>query len=236
MTRGVLLLAALLASERLAAAPAGTVCAATPEAVWALTGKAANARDLDAVLAGMTPEARGRATVEVVGAMVQHLRDITLPARIAAGQARLARDPEAQRSTQAALDEVEARARGLERELDDLLGRHRLPTVAAMGSPRIGWLETPDLAASYAAIDHAPFVRAAWAFAERLETVTQQEVWRLDASDPEAALAVGPGSLRYLVDLEVLGETATGRSIATRIRFRRVGGCWFLDGYQMMKS
>lgn len=219
-------------------ARAAADCAATPQAAWALTQKAAKTRDLGAVLERLTPAGRGSAARSVAGGVVMHIGRLTVPARIEQAQAEAAGDAKAIQSAKEALSNAEKKASGPRRELDALLTRQRLPTLADLGEYPLERLSAPDIEARFAAaaVDHAAFVPAAWALLERLETAAKASGWEGGGGgvDEIAALAVGMGDLvKPLVDLKSKGDTASAlNDDDARIDFRRLDGCWLIDGNQ----
>jgi hypothetical protein len=215
--RSALLFSVVFSGVLGSAAAESAGCAATPEENWRLAREAVSSKDAGQVMLTFTPAFRTRNAVEyAVGAsMVAELSGLSGELSGKPGEAEKAKEAEQR----------------LLAELDAILRKHKAPTIAQIGTPRLMKMHDPEVQGRFANIDHVAFAREMEAFFGKVEAaakaagVSSQGPTKLDE------LVVGGGDLNAsLAKPAVAGETARAAAGSTTMLFRKVGGCWLIDG------
>jgi hypothetical protein len=91
-------------------------------------------------------------------------------------------------------------------------------------------MRAPDVLARFAAIDHVAFAREMDAFFVKVEVAAKAA--GVSGESPKLdELVVGSGDLNApLTGLKVSGDTAQAGAGRVTMRFRRINGCWLVDG------
>jgi hypothetical protein len=193
-------------------------CAKTPEDAWRLAREAVATKDAGTVMARLTLAYQTQNSIETaVGAsMVIEMGGLSGEMSKSAGAAAKAQAAEKQ----------------LLAELDAILKKHKAPTIAEIGTPRLMKMQSPEVRAKFAPIDHASFARAMEGFFAKVEAAAKAAGVSGSGEPPKLdELVVGSGDLNApLSGLTVTGETARAASGKVTMLFRRVNGCWLIDG------
>jgi len=201
-----------------AASVSAQECAATPAEAWRLAQVAVASGDAGAVMLRLSPEYRTRNSVEsAVGAsMVAELSGL-------AGELS---------STPGASAKAKAAEKRLLAELDALLKKYKAPTIAEIGTPRMMRVSEPEVLARFAPIDHVRFAREIEVFFAKVETASK-EAGVTGESPTLDELVVGGGDLSAaLTEIAGDGDSAKASASAQTILFKKLGGCWLVDGRQ----
>lgn len=194
-----------------------TPCAATPEESWRLAREAVASKDAGRVTLTLTPAYRTRNAVEyAVGA--------SMVAEIGGLSGELSNKPGAAEKAK----EAEQR---LLRELDAILVKHKAPTIAQIGTPRLMKMQDPEVQARFAKVDHVAFAREMEVFFVKVEAAAKAAGVSSSGPPKLDEIVVGGGDLNAaLATPAVTGETARGAAGSTTMLFRKVNGCWLIDG------
>ena len=218
MTRLVVAITVLAAS--LSAPPTiraqAPACAATPEEAFRLAREAVATGDAGLVMLRLSPALRTENALELaIGAsMVAGLGGLS-------GQ--LSNAPE----KAAAATKAEAALRA---ELDAILTKHKAPTIAQIGTPLMAKLQDPAVLKQFAPLDHVAYARDMEAFFTKVEKAAAAAGVQGESSSL-GELVVGGGDLHApLATLKMAGDTATAAAGSATLTFRRIAGCWVVDG------
>lgn len=209
-------LAALLTLALAPPEPAAA-CAATPQDAWKNARAAVAGKDAGAVMLTLTPDYRTRNSVEyAVGAsMVAELGGL-------AGE---------MSSSPGAAAKAKAAEKKLLAELDGILTKHKALTIREIGTPRLMKMRDRDVQAGFAKIDHASYAREMEAFFVRVEAAAKAAGVSSEGPPKLDELVVGGGDLNApLAAPAVTGDTAHAKAGELAIFFRKVDGCWLIDG------
>jgi hypothetical protein len=216
-TTGAVFAALVLAPAAVrSSAVSAPACAATPQDAWTLAQQAVASGDAGLVTERLSPGYRARNALEMaIGASL--LAEIGEMSGSASGS------PEKAAAARAA--ELKLKA-----ELDALLRKYKAPTMKEIGTPYMMKMSDPATQAKFASVDHVALAREMETFFTKVEQAAEAagvkgERARLDE------LVVGYGNLKTPVaGMNVAGDTATLPSGKVTIRFRKIGGCWVIDG------
>jgi hypothetical protein len=213
------LLALVLA---LVSGPAGPACAATPADAWKNSKAAVATKDAGAVTLTLTPAYRTRNSVEyAVGA--------SMVAEIGGLSGSMSNDPAAAKKAAAAEKKLLA-------ELDRLLVKYKAPTIGEIGKPLLVKMQDPTVVKRFASIDHVGYARDMEAFFVKVEAAAKAA--GVSGSPPKLdELVVGGGDLNAaLGEPKVTGDTARATAGSTVMLFRKVDGCWLVDGRESLPN
>jgi hypothetical protein len=215
--RAALLTCVLLSGAPGFAAAEGAGCASTPEEAWRLAREAVSSKDAGRVTLTLTPAYRTRNTVEyAVGA--------SMVVEIGGLSGELSNKP-------GAAEKAKKAEQKLLRELDAILVKHKAPTIEQIGTPRLVKMQDPEVQARFAKVDHAAFAREMEAFFVKVEAAATAAGVSSAGPPKLDELVVGGGDLNAsLAKPAVTGETARAAAGSTTMLFRRVEGCWLVDG------
>jgi hypothetical protein len=195
---------------------AAAACAATPQEAWTLAQKAVAADDAGLVTEQLSPDYRSRNALEMaIGA--------SMLAEIGELSGSLSGTPAKAAAAKAAETKLKA-------ELDTLLRKYKAPTMKEIGTPYMAKLNDPATQAKFAAVDHVALAREMESLFRKIEQASEAagvkgERVKLDE------LVVGYGDLKVApTAMKVTGDTATLPSGKVTMRFKKVGGCWLIDG------
>ena len=195
---------------------AAAACAATPQEAWTLAQKAVAADDAGLVTEQLSPDYRSRNALEMaIGA--------SMLAEIGEMSGSLSGAPAKAAAAKAAETKLKA-------ELDTLLRKYKAPTMKEIGTPYMMKLNDPATQAKFAAVDHVALAREMESLFRKIEQASEAagvkgERVKLDE------LVVGSGDLKVpATAMKVTGDTATLPSGKVTMRFKKVGGCWLIDG------
>jgi hypothetical protein len=215
-------LAELAAVLSLVLAPAGPACAATPADAWKNSKAAVATKDAGAVTLTLTPAYRTRNSVEyAVGA--------SMVAEIGGLSGSMSKDPAAARKAQAAEKKLLA-------ELDGILRKYRAPTIGEIGKPLLVKMQDPAVEKRFAKIDHVGYARDMEKFFAKVEAAAKAA--GVSGSPPKLdELVVGGGDLNTALGApKVAGDTARATAGATIMLFRKIDGCWLIDGRESLPN
>jgi len=196
--------------------PAAPACAATPQDAWALAQQAVATGDAGLVTERLSPDYRARNALEMaIGASI--LTEISEMSASGSGS------PE--KAAAARAGEVKLKA-----ELDILLGKHKAPTMKEIGTPYMMKLNDPATQAKFASVDHVALAREMETFFTKVEKAAEAAGVKGEKAEL-AELVVGYGDLKVPASgMKVTGDTATLPSGKVTMRFKKIGGCWVIDG------
>ena len=200
------------------AAASAQECAASPADAWRLAQVAVKSGDAGAVTLRLSPDYRTRNSLEsAIGAsMVAELSGL-------AGE---------MSSTPGAAAKAKAAEKRLLAELDALLKKYKAPTIAEIGTPRMMRLQAPEVLALFAPIDHVAFAREIEVFFAKVEKASK-EAGVTGESPTLDELVVGGGNLSApLTKVTTTGDNATASAAEQTILFKKLNGCWLVDGRQ----
>jgi hypothetical protein len=191
-------------------------CAATPQEAWTLAQKAVAAGDAGLVTEQLSPDYRSRNALEMaIGAsMLAEISELSGAGSGSPAKAAAAKAAETQ----------------LKAELDTLLRKYKAPTMKEIGTPYMAKLNDPATQAKFAKVDHVALAREMETFFTKVEKASEAagvkgEKTKLDE------LVVGYGDLKVPpTAMKVDGDTATLPSGKVTMRFKKIGGCWLIDG------
>jgi hypothetical protein len=215
-------LAELAAVLSLVLAPAGPACAATSADAWKNSKAAVATKDAGAVTLTLTPAYRTRNSVEyAVGA--------SMVAEIGGLSGSMSKDPAAARKAQAAEKKLLA-------ELDGILRKYRAPTIGEIGKPLLVKMQDPAVEKRFAKIDHVGYARDMEKFFAKVEAAAKAA--GVSGSPPKLdELVVGGGDLNTALGApKVAGDTARATAGATIMLFRKIDGCWLIDGRESLPN
>ena len=200
-------------ARRCAMAPA---CAATPQDAWTLAQQAVATGDAGLVTERLSPDYRARNALEMaIGASM--LAEIGGMSGDGSGSAEKA----------AAAKAAETK---LLAELDAILRKYKAPTVKEIGTPLMMKMNDPATQAKFAAVDHVALAREMETFFTRVEKAAEAAGVKGEKAEL-AELVVGYGDLKVpAAGVKVTGDTATLPSGKVTMRFKKIGGCWLIDG------
>jgi hypothetical protein len=192
-------------------------CAATPADSWRLAREAVSSKDAGRVMLTLTPAYRTRNAVEyAVGA--------SMLAEIGGLSGELSGKP-------GATEKAKKAEKQLLSELDAILVKHKAPTIAQIGTPRLMKMQDPEVQARFANVDHIAFAREMERFFVKVEEAAKKAGVSSEGQMKLDELVVGGGDLNAsLATPAVTGETARAAAGTTTMLFRKVKGCWLIDG------
>ncbi|HZI67338.1 MAG TPA: hypothetical protein VFF17_12305 [Thermoanaerobaculia bacterium] len=214
--------AALVLALALAPPPPSPSCAATPADAWKNAKAAVAGKDAGAVTLTLTPDYRTRNSVEyAVGA--------SMVAEIGGLSGSMSNSP-------GAAEKAKAAEKKLLAELDRILVKYKAPTIAQIGTPRLMKMQEPAVHARFAKIDHVGYAREMEAFFVKVEAAAKAA--GVSGAPPKLdELVVGGGDLNApLGEPKVSGENARATAGSTVMRFRKVDGCWLIDGREPLPN
>ena len=200
----------------LAPPPPAAACAASPADAWKNAKAAVAGKDAGAVMLTLTPAYRTRNSVEyAVGA--------SMVAEIGGLSGSMSNDAAAAAKAQAAEKKLLA-------ELDKILVKYKAPTIAEIGTPRLMKMQDPAVQARFAKVDHVGYAREMEAFFVKVEAAAKAA--GVSGSPPKLdELVVGGGDLNAtLAPPKVAGDEARATAGPIVMLFRKVDGCWLVDG------
>jgi hypothetical protein len=199
-----------------AAAETGA-CAKSPEEAWRLAREMVAGKDAGRVMLTLTPAYRTRNAVEyAIGA--------SMLAEIGGLSGELSGKP-------AAAEKAKQTEKRLLAELDLILKKHKAPTIAQIGTPRLMKMQDPEVQSRFAKVDHVAFAREMEAFFVKVEDAARAAGVSSQGPPKLDELVVGGGDLNAsLAQVAVTGDTARAAAGSTTMLFRRVDGCWLIDG------
>lgn len=204
-----------VAGSAAAQAPAG--CAGTPEDAWAASREAVASGDAGRVMLTLTPAYRTRNSVEyAVGAsMVAEIGGLSGELSNKPGQA----------------EKTKATEKKLLAELNAILKKHKAPTMKEIGTPLLVRMQAPDVLARFEKIDHAAYARDMEKFFVKVEAAAKEAGVTSQGPPKLDELVIGGGGLKAeLAAPKVSDDTASAAAGKTTMLFRKVGGCWLVDG------
>jgi hypothetical protein len=203
-------------SARRASIATAPACAATPQDAWTLAQQAVASGDAGLVTERLSPDYRARNALEMaIGASM--LAEIGGMSGDGSGSAEKA----------AAAKAAETK---LLAELDAILRKYKAPTVKEIGTPLMMKMNDPATQAKFAAVDHVALAREMEAFFTKVEKAAEAAGAKGEKAEL-AELVVGYGDLKVpAAGMKVTGDTATLPSGKVTMRFKKVGGCWLIDG------
>jgi hypothetical protein len=196
--------------------PMAPACAATPQDAWTLAQQAVATGDAGLVTERLSPDYRARNALEMaIGASM--LAEIGGMSGDGSGSAEKA----------AAAKAAETK---LLAELDAILRKYKAPTVKEIGTPLMMKMNDPATQAKFAAVDHVALAREMETFFTRVEKAAEAAGVKGEKAEL-AELVVGYGDLKVpAAGVKVTGDTATLPSGKVTMRFKKIGGCWLIDG------
>jgi len=229
-TIGAVLVASIMApgSVRSAAAPSAApashasmavapVCAPTPQDAWTLAQQAVATGDAGLVTERLSQDFRARNALEMaIGAsMLAQIGGLSGDGSASAEKAAAAKAAETQ----------------LLIELDAILRKYKAPTVREIGTPLMVKMNDPATQAKFAPVDHVALARDMEAFFTKVEKAAEAAGVKGEKAEL-AELVVGYGDITTpAAGMKVTGDTATLTSGKATMRFKRIGGCWFIDAH-----
>jgi hypothetical protein len=190
-------------------------CAATPQDAWTLAQKAVATGDAGLVTERLTPDYRARNALEMaIGAsMLAEIGEMSGSAS------------SPQKAAAAKAAEVRLKA-----DLDTLLRKYKAPTMKDIGTPYMMKLNDPATQAKFAAVDHVGLAREMEGFFRKVEQAAEAAGVKGEQAKLDE-LVVGYGDLHVApTAMKVTGDTATLPSGKVTMRFKKVAGCWLVDG------
>jgi hypothetical protein len=203
-------------SSGIATVGAAPACAATPQEAWTLAQQAVAAGDAGAVTERLTVDFRARNALEMaIGASM--LAEIGEMSGSASGS------PEKAAAARAAETQLKA-------ELDTLLRKYKAPTMKEIGTPYMMKMNDPATQAKFANVDHVALAREMETFFKKTEKAAQAAGVKGESAHLDE-LVVGSGDIKVPpTAMKVAGDTATLPSGKVTMRFKKVAGCWLIDG------
>ena len=196
------------------AAPA---CAATPQEAWTLAQQAIAGGDAGLVTERLSPDFRARNALEMAisASMLAEIGGLSGDASGSAAKASAAKAAETK----------------LLAELDAILRKYKAPTIKEIGTPLMMKMNDPATQAKFAPVDHVAFAREMETFFTKVEKAAEAAGVKGEKAEL-AELVVGYGDIKTpAAGIKVAGETATLPSGKATIRFKKIGGCWVIDGH-----
>ena len=191
-------------------------CAKSPEEAWRLAQEAVSSKDAGRVMLTFTPTYRTQNAVEyAVGA--------SMVAEISGLSGELSGNP-------AAVEKAKKAEQRLLLELDAILVKHKAPTIAQIGTPRLMKMRDPAVQARFAKIDHVAYAREMESFFLKAEAAAKEAGVSSPGPTKLDELVVGGGALSASLAPAIVGETARAAAGSTTMLFRKVNGCWLIDG------
>jgi len=211
------LVAVSLAFARSASAQTPSGCAATPADAWARSREAVASGDAGKVMLTLTPAYRTRNAVEyAVGA--------SMVAQLGGMSGELSNKP-------GAAEKAKATETKLLAELDGILKKYKAATIAEIGKPLLVRMQAPEVLARFEKIDHPAYAREMEKFLAKVEAAAKDAGVSSQGTPKLDELVVGGGDLKApLAAPQVTGDTARAAAGPTTMLFRKVGGCWLVDG------
>jgi len=196
--------------------PVAPACAATPQEAWTLAQQAVAGGDAGLVTERLSPDYRARNALEMaIGASM--LAEIGEMSGAGSGS------PEKAAAARAA--ELKHKA-----ELDTLLRKYKAPSMKEIGTPYMMKLNDPATQAKFAKVDHVALAREMEAFFTKVEKAAEAAGVKGERAGLDE-LVVGYGDLKVPpTAMKVAGDTATLPSGKVTMRFKKVAGCWVIDG------
>jgi hypothetical protein len=203
------------AGSAAAETPAG--CAGNPPEAWSRSREAVASGDAGRVTLTLTPAYRTRNAVEyAVGA--------SMVAEIGGLSGELSNKPGLAEKTKAAEKKLLA-------ELDGILKKYKAPTIKEIGTPLLVRMQAPEVQKRFEKIDHAAYAREMEKFFVKVEAAGKEAGVSSQGPPKLDELVVGGGDLKApLAEPKVTGDTARAAAGPTVMLFRKVDGCWLIDG------
>lgn len=195
---------------------AAAACAATPQETWTMAQKAIGAGDVGLATELLSAEYRTRNALEMaIGAsMMAEIGGMSGEGSGSAAKAAASKAAETK----------------LLAELDALLRKYKAPTIKEIGTPLLMKLEDPAVLAKFAPIDHVAYSREMEAFFKKVEKAAEAAGVKGEGAKLDE-LIVGGGDLKVpATAMKVTGDTATLPAGRVTVRFKKVAGCWQIDG------
>jgi len=191
-------------------------CAATPQDAWTLAQQAVATGDAGLVTERLSPDYRARNALEMA-----------IGASMLAEIGGLSGDGSGSAEKAAAAKAAETK---LLAELDAILRKYKAPTVKEIGTPLMMKMNDPATQAKFAAVDHVALAREMETFFTRVEKAAEAAGVKGEKAEL-AELVVGYGDLKVpAAGMKVTGDAATLPSGKVTMRFKKIGGCWVIDG------
>jgi len=212
-----LALAAVLAASLQTSADAATGCSTGPSDAWKASQEAVASGDAGRVILTLTPAYRTRNAVEyAVGA--------SMVAQIGGMSGTMSDKPGAAEKAKAAETKLLA-------ELDAILKKYKAATIEEIGKPLLVRMQEPEVLARFEKIDHAAYAREMEKFLGKVEAAAKEAGVSSPGAPKLDELVVGGGDLSApLAAPAVTGDTAKAAAGTATMRFRKVNGCWLVDG------
>jgi hypothetical protein len=213
---GAVVIRAASPSTGIAVAGAVPACAATPQEAWTLAQQAVASGDAGAMTERLTVDYRARNALEMaIGASM--LAEIGEMSGSGSGS------PDKAAAAKAAETKLKA-------ELDALLRKYKAPTMKEIGTPYMMKMNDPATQAKFAKVDHVALAREMETFFKTVEKAAQAAGVKGESAHLDE-LVVGYGDIRVPpTAMKVAGDTATLPSGKVTMRFKKVAGCWLIDG------
>ncbi|MEO5821409.1 MAG: hypothetical protein ABIT71_12970 [Vicinamibacteraceae bacterium] len=191
-------------------------CAATPQDAWTLAQTAVASGDAGLVTERLSPDYRARNALEMaIGA--------SMMAEISGLSGEGSGSPAKAAAAKAAETKLLA-------ELDALLRKYKAPTVKEIGTPLMMKMNDPATQAKFAPVDHVALAREMETFFRKVEAAAAAAGVKGESTKLDE-LVVGYGDLKTPpAGVKVTGDTATLPSGKVTMRFKKIGGCWLVDG------
>ena len=198
----------------IAMAPA---CAATPQDAWTLAQQAVATGDAGLATERLSPDFRARNALEMA-----------IGASMLAEMGGLSGDGSGSAEKAAAAKAAETK---LLAELDAILRKHKAPTIKEIGTPLMAKMNDPATQAKFAPVDHVALAREMEAFFTKVEKAAEAAGVKGEKAEL-AELVVGYGDIKTpAAGIKATGDAATLPSGKATIRFKKIGGCWLIDGH-----
>ena len=111
-----------------------------------------------------------------------------------------------------------------------MLRKYKAPTMKEIGTPLMMKMNDPATQAKFAAVDHVALAREMETFFTKVEKAAEAAGVKGEKAEL-AELVVGYGDLKVpAAGMKVTGDTATLPSGKVTMRFKKIGGCWVIDG------
>lgn len=192
-------------------------CAKTPEDAWRLAREAVATKDAGKVMMRLSPAYQTQNSVETaIGAsMVAELSGMS-----------------GSMSNAAAAAKAKKAEQQLLAELDGILKKYKAMTIKEIGTPRMAKMRDPAVIKRFSTIDHVGFAREMETFFAKVEAAAKAAGVSGSGEPPKLdELVVGSGNLNApLAGLKVTGDTAKATAGDVTMLFRRINGCWLIDG------
>lgn len=205
------------AAAATAAAEIPAACAGTPQEAWSRSREAVASGDAGKVMLTLTPAYRTRNSVEyAVGA--------SMVAQIGGLSGELSSKP-------GAADKAKAAEKKLLAELDAILKKYKAATMKEIGTPLLVRMQAPDVLARFEKIDHPAYAREMEKFFARVEAAAKEAGVSSQGAAKLDELVVGGGDLKApLAAPNMTGDAARAAAGSTTMLFRKMDGCWLVDG------